>query len=63
MWGTQTVRYDSVQVQDAASQWTTLTPADFLKLPLVQRIQLISGRKLRFLLAGAEVSPVDALKD
>ena len=40
-----------------------MKPAQFLKLPLVERIQLIAGGKLRFFSAGKEISPVEALKD
>ena len=63
MWGAQTSRFDAVQVQSSPNQWATLTPNDFLNLPLVERIQLIAGRKLRFFSKGIEISPVDALKD
>jgi hypothetical protein len=63
MWGAQTSRFDAVQVQKSPNQWTMLKPSDFLKLPLVDRIQLISGGKLKFFSAGIEISPVEALKD
>ena len=63
MWGTQTTRFDAVHVQNSSNQWTMLKPSDFLKLPLVDRIQLISGGKLKFFSAGIEISPVEALKD
>jgi hypothetical protein len=56
-------RFDEVRVQNAGAGWTTLTPAEFLKIPLIDRIQLLVGRKLRFLSAGVEISPVEALKD
>lgn len=52
-----------MHVQASPNQWTTLKPDDFLKLPLVERIQLIAGGKLRFFSAGREISPVEALKD
>ena len=52
-----------MQVQRGSEAWTTLTPADFLKIPLVDRIQLLVARKLRFLSAGVEISPVEALRD
>jgi hypothetical protein len=63
MWGAQTTRFDAVQVENSPNQWTMLKPSDFLKLPLVERIQLIAERRLRFFSAGIEISPVDALKD
>ena len=63
MLSTDRWRFDEVQVQRGSEAWTTLTPADFLKIPLVDRIQLLVARKLRFLSAGVEISPVEALKD
>ncbi len=56
-------RFDEVRVQNSQAQWDTLTPSEFLKIPLADRIQLIVARKLRFLSAGVEISPVEALKD
>lgn len=63
MWRPETSRFDTVHVQESPNQWTTMKPAQFLKLPLVERIQLIAGGKLRFFSAGKEISPVEALKD
>jgi hypothetical protein len=63
MFAASSYRFDEVRVQSSPTQWTTLTPAQFHKIPLVERIQLIAARKLRFLLAGIEISPVEALKD
>jgi hypothetical protein len=56
-------RFDEVRLESSPGHWRTLTPGDFLKLPLQDRIQLLVGRKLRFLSAGQEISPVEALKD
>jgi len=56
-------RFDEVRVQNSDAHWTTLTPSEFLRIPLADRIQLIVGRKLRFLSGGVEISPVEALKD
>ena len=56
-------RFDEVRLEGSPGQWRTLAPADFLKLPLQERIQLLVGRKLRFLAGGREISPVEALKD
>ena len=56
-------RFDEVRLESSPGQWTTLTPVDFHKLPLQERIQLLVGRKLRFLADGREISPVEALKD
>ena len=56
-------RFDQVRVQDSDSHWTTLTPTEFLKIPLADRIQLIVSRRLKFLSGGVEISPVQALKD
>ena len=57
------IRFDEVRVQSASAIWTTLTPVQFFKLPLVERIQLIASRKVQFRLKGSEVSPLEALKD
>jgi len=56
-------RFDEVRLQKSADEWAVLTPADFSKLELAQRVQLLVARKLRFFLRGVEVSPVQALKD
>jgi hypothetical protein len=63
MVGTDQYRFDEVRVQNSDARWTTMTPAEFLKMPLADRIQLIVARKLRFLSGGVEISPVQALKD
>ena len=63
MTGTDTNRFDEVRVLNASQSWTPITPAQFFKLPLVERIQLIAGRKVQFRLKGSEVSPLEALKD
>jgi hypothetical protein len=60
---TDQYRFDEVRVKNSDAQWTTLKPAEFLKIPLADRIQLIVGRRLRFLSGGVEISPVEALKD
>ena len=55
-------RFDEVRLQNG-SEWATLTPADFAKMELGQRVQLLVARKLRFFSRGVEMSPVEALKD
>ena len=57
------LRFDEVRMQKSGGEWTILSPADFSKLELAQRVQLLVARKLRFFLRGVEVSPVQALKD
>jgi hypothetical protein len=63
MMGAELNRFDEVRVLNGSATWTTLTPGQFFKLPLVERIQLIAGRKVQFRLRGSEVSPLEALKD
>ena len=61
--GADKYRFDEVRVERSPQDWATLTPAQFHNIPLAERIQLIVSRKLRFLSAGVEISPVEALKD
>jgi len=56
-------RFDEVRLQKSAGEWAVLSPADFSKMELAQRVQLLVARKLRFFLRGVEISPVQALKD
>ena len=56
-------RFDEVRLQKSATEWTVMSPADFSRMELAQRIQLLVARRLRFFLRGVEISPVQALKD
>ena len=60
---TEQYRFDEVRLQTSPTEWVVLTPTDFIKMPLAERIQLLVARKLRFLAGGVEISPVEALKD
>jgi hypothetical protein len=57
------IRFEEVRVESLPGQWSTLTPAEFHKIPITERVQLILGRKIRFFANGAEVSALDALMD
>ena len=56
-------RFDEVRIQKSADHWDVLSPADFSRMDLGQRVQLLVARRLRFFLRGVEISPVQALKD
>ena len=62
MLGTEEFKFDEVRVHSSPTLWRTLTPAEFGKMPLAERVQLLVERKLRFLSKGREISPVEALK-
>jgi len=56
-------RFERVEVENKPGQWATITPAQFERIPLVERIQLIVARKIRFFSGGVEISALEALKD
>jgi hypothetical protein len=56
-------RFDEVRMQKAAGEWAVLSPVEFSRMDLAQRVQLLVTRRLRFFLRGVEISPVQALKD
>ena len=56
-------KYDQVQVQRTAGAWTTLTPEEFTKFSLTERVQLILEKKVRFLADGAEIKPFEAMRE
>lgn len=57
------IRFEEVKVESVPGQWATMTPAEFYKIPITERVQLILGRKVRFFAGGSEVSALDALMD
>jgi hypothetical protein len=63
MFSANTFRFDEAQVEESPGRWSTLTPSQFERIPLVDRIQLIVARRIRFFAAGIEVSAMDALKE
>jgi hypothetical protein len=63
MFSTAQHRFDEVRLQKSADEWTVLSPADFSRMDLAQRVQLLVARRLRFFLRGVEISPVQALRD
>jgi len=56
-------KYDLVQVQRTPGAWTTLSPAEFARIPLNERVQLILEKKVRFIADGAEISSFQALRE
>jgi hypothetical protein len=40
----------------------TLTSAEFVALPLGERIQLMTGSKIKFYRGGEQISPVEAIR-
>jgi hypothetical protein len=56
-------RFELVQVEESPGRWTTISPTQFEEIPLVDRIQLIVARRIRFFAGGVEVSAMEALKD
>ena len=53
--------YDSVSAVSAEGVETRWTRSQFEALNLLERVRLLAGGKLRFFLAGEEVSPRAAL--
>jgi hypothetical protein len=39
-----------------------LTSAEFVAIPLGERIQLLTGSKIKFYRDGAQISPVEAIR-
>ena len=56
-------RFEEVHVKDVHGQWSTITPAEFQKIPLPQRVQLIMKKQIRFFARGVEMKALDALMD
>ena len=56
-------RFEEVQVRDVHGQWSTITPAEFQKIPLPQRVQLIMKKQIKFFARGVEMKALDALMD
>ena len=54
-------RYDRIKYPGPAGEQQTLTRAEFEKLPLVDRVRLLSGGQLRFFSGDLEVSPGAAM--
>lgn len=54
-------RYDTIAFPGPAGEVKTLTRAEFEKLPLVDRVRLLSGGQLRFFRGGEEVAPRAAM--
>ena len=54
--------YDSIAFPGPTGEQKTLSKAEFEKLPLVDRVRLLSGGQLRFFRGGAEVAAADAMK-
>lgn len=54
--------YDSIAFPGPQGELKKLTRAEFEKLPLVDRVRLLSGGQLRFFRGGQEVAASSALK-
>jgi hypothetical protein len=59
--GAASGRYDTIAYTDPQGERKTLTRTEFEKLPLVDRVRLLSGGQLRFFRGGEEVSPASAM--
>jgi hypothetical protein len=53
--------YDSIAYPGPQGEQKTLSKAEFEKLPLVDRVRLLSGGQMRFFRGGSEVSPSAAM--
>jgi hypothetical protein len=53
--------YDSIAYPGAQGELKTLTRDEFEKLPLVERVRLLSGGQLRFFRGGEEVAASAAM--
>ena len=60
---TTVARFEEVHVKDAYGQWSRITPDEFRKIPLPQRVQLIMKKQIKFFSQGVEMRPLDALMD
>jgi hypothetical protein len=54
-------RYDTIGYPDPQGELKTLSRAEFEKLPLVDRVRLLSGGQLRFFRGGEEVAASAAM--
>jgi len=54
--GAASARYDTIAYPDPQGERKTLTRSEFEKLPLVDRVRLLSGGQLRFFRGGEEVN-------
>jgi hypothetical protein len=53
--------YDSIVFPGPQGEQRTLSRTEFEKLPLVDRVRLLSGGQLRFFRGGQEVTPSTAM--
>jgi hypothetical protein len=55
-------KFDEAVIQQPDGTQLRLTEEEFFKLPLVQRVNLLCGLKVRFYKAGRLVPAADAMK-
>jgi hypothetical protein len=55
-------KFDEAVIQQPDGTQQRLTADEFFKLPLVQRVNLLCGLKVRFLKAGRPVPAAEAMK-
>ena len=56
------VGFDSATVRSDDGQTRTLTPDDFYRLPLAERVRLICNGAVKFFKDGRSVPATDAIK-
>ena len=60
--GASTAPYDTIAFPDPQGQLKKLTRVEFEKLPLIDRVRLLSGGQLRFFQGSQEVAAAAAMK-
>ena len=56
------MNFDKAVVQTPDGQEQTLTPAEFLAIPLGDRIQWMTASRVKFYRDGQQISPLEAVR-
>ena len=56
------MNFDKAAIVAPDGREKLLTPAEFLAIPLGERIELMTGSKIRFYRGGEVISPLEAVR-
>ncbi len=56
------MNFDRAVIQSPDGKERVVSPDEFLMIPLGERIELMTGRKVKFYRAGQVISPLDAVR-
>ena len=56
------MNFDRATITYPDGRIANVTPGEFYAIPLGERIQLLTGSRIKFLKGNVQISPMDALK-